>query len=507
MRRQHEGGVLDRAALTWLDAALALGFGAGALMLYALTWRASLFDDGEVFSHYFVASDRQVWYHVVYLPAARALHALLSPLASADHLLGLKALSALSAALGLAATFVAARALGCARSGSALAVALLSLSPCLWFFGTTIELHATHFASVSLAVAGTLVARRWPFAAHLALTALLFPLLYLTHNSGAIYGLGFVALFGLARARAGAPVPWARLLFVVGPVLLGALLLVIATCNAARGLGFGLGLGGTFAYIDAWHGERTADLAFLRAELLLAQAWLWVPVLGALLARRVPRAELLTWLLAAAPVAGFFLWFAFPSRGGYFSGVACFLALIAARAPLPRAALVLSVGASVLLGAQAWTGWRELAAYEARFAAAEDDGERARAVQIALAPRLGARRAALLAFEPRARPIQLALPGFVEIPLHHLVAGFLGPPVDPDGLARQLFTQVEEYLRSGGWLVCYERMADTTRAAWPAPVRELIEGFEARLAARFTVEPLHAGGRVFWRLELFPEPR
>lgn len=483
------------------DATLALALCIGALFLYGLGFRASLFDDGEVFAHFFVASDTQVWYHVVYLPAARALHALLAPFGSADHLLGLKALSVVSAALGLACTFLAARSLGCARPAALLATLALALSPCLWFFGTTIELHATHFASVALAAWGILAARRWPFAVHLGLAALLFPLLYLTHNSGAIYGFGYVALFALARMRGGERPSPARTLFVVGPVMLAVLVLVIAGCNAWRGLGFTLGLGGTFAYIDAWHAGRAVDLAFLRDELLIAEGALWALVLLALLARAVPPLELLTALLAALPVAGFFLWFAFPSRGGYFSGVAFFLALLAARAPLPRAPLALGGAALLLLGAQGWLGARELRSYEARFAAADDGGERARAVRVALGPRLGAKRAALLAFEPRLRPIQLDLRACVEIPLHHRVPAFLGPPVDARGFAGAVLDQVDEHLASGEWLVCYERMADESLAAWPAPVRELIQGFETELRRRFRVEELHVEGREFWHLE------
>ncbi|MBL8898815.1 MAG: hypothetical protein JNM84_14345 [Planctomycetes bacterium] len=494
----------DRAGLA--DFALGLLIFVGALLLYGLGFRASLFDDGEVFSHYFVASDTQVWYHVVYLPAARVLHALLEPLGSTDHLLGLKALSVVSAALGLACTFAAARALGCARASALLATLGLALSPCLWFFGTTIELHATHFASVALAAAGILAARRWPFAAHLALAALLFPLLYLTHNSGAIYGLGFVALFAVARVRAGERFSLPRTLFIVGPTLLAVLLVVIAGCNAWRSLGWSLGLGGTFAYIDAWHADRVVDLAFLREELLLAQGVLWLLLLVALLARAVPREELLVALLAALPVAGFFLWFAFPSRGGYFSGVAFFLALLAARAPLPRASLGAGLAAALLLGAQGWLGARELQRYEERFASADDGGERARAVRVALGPRLGAKRAALLAFEPRLRPIQLDLRGCVEIPLHHRVPAFLKPPIDAAGFSGAVLRQVEEHLASGDWLVCYERMADESLAAWPANVRELIQGFEGEVRARFAVEELLVEGRGFWRLELRSPP-
>ncbi|MBK9384653.1 MAG: hypothetical protein IPN34_07520 [Planctomycetes bacterium] len=488
------------------DAALALLLFVGALLLYGCGFRASLFDDGEVFSHYFVASDSQVWYHVVYLPAARALHALLAPLGSADHLLGLKALSVASAALGLACTFAASRSLGCARGPALVATLCLALSPCLWFFATTIELHATHFASVAFAAAGILAARRWPFAAHLALAALLFPLLYLTHNSGAIYGLGYVALFALARVRGGERFSLARTLFVVGPVLLASLLLVIASCNAWRSLGWTLGLGGTFAYIDSWHAGRAVDLVFLRDELLIAEGALWLLLLRALLARAVPKEELLAALLAALPVAGFFLWFAFPSRGGYFSGIAFFLALLAARCPWPRAPLGAGLVAALLLGAQGWLGARELQRYEERFASSDDGGERARAVRVALGPRLGAKRAALLAFEPRLRPIQLDLRGCVEIPLHHRVPAFLGPPIDAAGFSGAVLQQVEEHLASGEWLVCYERMADESLAAWPAEVRELIQGFEGEVRARFAVEELRVEERGFWRLELRSPP-
>lgn len=484
----------DPPALGARDFAIAAALALLATLLYGATWRESLFDDGEVFAHYFVSSDRQVWYHVLYLPLARALHPFVP---GGDHLAGLEALSVLSGAVGVGAAYLAARGLGASRSGTLLAAGLLALSPSLWFFATTIELHATHFAAVAVAAAILVLGARLPFAAHLALTAVSFPLLYLTHNSGALFGLGWVLLFAFARARVGRPVPPLRSWFVVAPTLLAALVLAICAANAYQHKGFGLGTGDTFAYVLSFRGEHRPSFAFVAEEIGLAYALLLAAAALALLRREVRLPLLVAILAAAIPVTAFFVWFAFPSRGGYFSGVAFFAFLMAAQVRVEawwRPALALAVLAS--WGGQGALAWQRLRAYEAAHPSAKRDEPRLDAVRSALTPRLADRRGALISLWPVARPIQQDEPRWVEIPLSHGLAVFAGPPPDPQGFSDPVLRQVGEYLASGRWIVAIDVPRRELYA--PDPVADaLIGGFLLRARDRFAVEEVRSGGFLF----------
>src|SRR6185436_16334727 len=100
--------------------------------------------------------------------------------------------------------------------GALVALALLVLAPSLWFFGTTVEIHALHFGCVALVAAVTLLAPWRRPALALALTALAFPLLYWSHQAAFMLGPGWVLLVQYARSRHGTRYSWRALLLGVG---------------------------------------------------------------------------------------------------------------------------------------------------------------------------------------------------------------------------------------------------------------------------------------------------
>ena len=324
MTNGEGAGARDR--LGWNDAAFAALVGIVGFLYFGTQLQTRLTGDGSMLVNYLLLDGGREYPHVLYLPAARAFEDStgLLMLHFANVLVLAKFFSAVCAAVGLAACYGVARAMGAPRSGALLAAATAALTPALTFFGTTVEVHALSFAVGSSGALAVLLApwrRRGPA---LLIAAATLSLLYLTHQPGALLGLAWVGLVGAGAVRAGRPFTVRGLFLGVAPLLLGTTLFTAALTTRHHNV-IGVDLGGTQALLEGW----------------LAALGVAVPLWLVALVRR-PR---LAWtrfvsLAAVLPPLLFMLWWGLSERGGYFmAGLSLTLGVTAAA--LPR-----------------WSGWR-----------------------------------------------------------------------------------------------------------------------------------------------------
>jgi len=383
---------MSHARDRWVALSL-LCLAAGA---YALGFQDWVYGDGPQLIDAFLFL-RNLWMHVLYIPAARVLGLFWW---GADPVDPLRATSILGAAAGVSGTYLLARWFGCEPVRALLAALLAATVPAVTFFATTIEVHALHFGTVALAAwALTRVPWNDPRIA-VALSSALVPLLYLTHKSGVLLAPGWLALALLVRHRAGrAPDVRTALLLGTGIALafLGSLALSSALLPDRNSIG------GTLDFIA--HFQRTAPAGFLHEAVLVGLAALTpLALLGAL---RVSRAELLVLAAFLLPLFGFFCWYGEATRGGYFASAIPFLAVLAARA-LPAG--IGGIGlATVALGLQAFVSARQARDYASEFSW-EDRRARCAAVRSVLGE-----QGTLLSFDPTLQPVTLDLSGVREV--------------------------------------------------------------------------------------------
>jgi hypothetical protein len=216
----------------------------------------------------------------------------------------------------------------------------------------------------------------------LPLTAALMPLLFFTHQSGAFFGPGWMLLVAYASARKGKRLSAPFVVFVVGGVLLAALLCCHLWVNRLRLGVWTLSNELNEAQIAIHPNPHFSRRMFLEGWLF--PLFLLVPaaLLGVVALRR---RALAAWTLALllAPSTLFFLWWGLPERGGYITGVAPFYAVAAALAlRVPR--LPGRAGAIALLALQTAAGYGQVRQWDRGW----DPAERAPAVRAAL-PRGG----------------------------------------------------------------------------------------------------------------------
>ena len=343
------------------DLGIALLLGIASAALYSTTCLGRIYgNDGAMLSDWFAFPERVVhgYHNVLYLPAAWFLQAVLPAglLAPAeDPLAVLEVLSQLCGAIGTAITYLCCRRLGAEPWPSIAGTGLLAVSPALWFFSSAIELHTLHFAVVAACAWTTLVAPwRRPVLATM-LTASVFWLPYLTHQSAPVLGPGWVLLVQCARAR-GAAAFRLFALFLVGVALLLSLAFGHLLVNWLRGFGFVFNVDFVVTVVGGWRREFTPSIVW---EAFLGPLFLLVPpTIAALCLRRVD--HWLRWCgaLFLVPAVGCVLWWGIPERGGYLLGpswvMVVLIATLASR--LPRRVAV--AGALVLLAGQAWAGFR-----------------------------------------------------------------------------------------------------------------------------------------------------
>ncbi|MCZ6596788.1 MAG: glycosyltransferase family 39 protein, partial [Planctomycetota bacterium] len=345
--RSERGHAFDLAVALLL----AVLFGA----LYGLTFQERMLGDGAGLATMY-AHGESFAHHLLYLPACRLVSVVM---AGGDPIAPTRFLSVLAAGLGCSFTWLLTRALGAPRPGALAASLLLGLSPGLWFFGTTVEVHALHFLAVALAAWGVLVAPWERTALALALTCVLFALAFLAHQLVVLLAPGWLLLVHHARARRAEAFPPRTLLLVVAPSLAAAVLAALAISNLARtgSLLFSAEheLGFLAAFQRPWHaGWMWSDGVLPLLFLIPAAAW------AALKAKSSAAHALLALILA--PIA-FLSWWGVPEHGGYALGHAPFLAALAAFAfpsDIRRAALI----AAPLVAVQAFAAHATIAAFD-----------------------------------------------------------------------------------------------------------------------------------------------
>ena len=220
------------------DLAVALAFAVLGSAAFRLGFQDRMLGDGAGLATFYARGDLLA-YHFLYLPACR----LVAPLAAlvpepallggADPIEATRWLSAVAAGLGCAFTWLLARELGAGRRGAAFGTLLVAFSPAVVFFGTTVEVHSLHFATVALGAWLTL-RLPWRHPAALPLAAALYALAFWGHQLALLLGPGWMVLCQLGRRRVGRPWTTRGLLLGVGPTLLAGALVASLLASVLR---------------------------------------------------------------------------------------------------------------------------------------------------------------------------------------------------------------------------------------------------------------------------------
>ena len=158
----------------------------------------------------------QLRMHVAYLPSLALVQALLPGF---GLLVAAKLFSAFCGALGIAAVYLLGRSLGQSRLVACVAATLAGLTPALWFYSTTVEVHTLQFALVGL---GALVVLHSPWhrpSVAISLSGLMLVAAYGAHETSALLGPGWIVLCAFAARRKGAPLSTRQLWSQVAPTL------------------------------------------------------------------------------------------------------------------------------------------------------------------------------------------------------------------------------------------------------------------------------------------------
>jgi hypothetical protein len=388
------------------DAWLALALAVGSGVLYALTQQTRYFGDGPGLVSLHVLGGGERYYNVLYLPACelvqRALF--LEPLDAP------RVLSPLALALGLGLAFLNVRRTGTGRPAAVAALALLACTPAVWFYATTPEVHALHFAFVQLVAFVTWNAPWGRPGLALALVALAFPLLYGSHIASVTLGPGWVLLVQLARSRTHSPFRWRTLLLVVGPVLLAALVMaMVAACWLRYGDLSGFWedqLGDQVELHDVVDEAGVHDQRVTWRDEWLVPMGLLVPLAAA----GYPALRRRAWLLPATATLtlvplGFFLWWNQYERGGYVLASSAFLAVPCAHL-FSRARNAWGLVPVALIVLQALLARRVIDAYDQGWVPAE---------RVAMVREAIGESGLLIETVPHAPDIRCVLPGVREI--------------------------------------------------------------------------------------------
>ncbi|QDU83411.1 hypothetical protein Pla163_05100 [Planctomycetes bacterium Pla163] len=363
----------------------------GVLFVYLATIQDQLWGDGPHLLRLLDWEQRpwwRAWPHWLHTPLAECFGAS-GPfrLPHDNYVLA----SAVPAAVGCGAVFTAARLVGAGRAAAVAAALLVGLAPVLWLFATVLEVHATHFGVVAVAIAASLwAAPRTGPRAFLAVHAGLFLVVAASHLT-ALTLVPIWALLGwFARWRGAADREPVRAATLVRACLPHGLL---ACLGFAAAMGVAQLVFYRFATDDAEAVSNIAEMiadsvepiswAYLRDDWVEPLAWLLPPLLFALAGLLVPssRARLTSdargwWLvtfLGGAPLFVFYALWALPNDGGYAAGWLPFAGVAAALVPglfgSAVAARVVAFAALVLVGLQALAGWSEVHANAERFEA------------------------------------------------------------------------------------------------------------------------------------------
>ncbi len=456
------------------DSLVALGLFVGFALLYRLTAQERFANDGPQLATVFVQVPDAIHWQVLYLPLARLLSHLV---AWGDPFEPLRVLNALGGGVGVAACYLLARGFGAERRFALAAALLVAVSRHAWFFGTSVEVHALHFGMVGLCACGTLFAPWKRPGIGLAVAALFFPLTWTTHGTAVFLGPGWVLLCAHARARVAEPFRVRTLLFVVGPVLLAALLAVVFWVK--RLWSAGGGAADLEWSIILGYAEHTDRLRFLwdgsgrPLGILLAAV-----VIGLVVRSR----GVLAIAALIFPGTAFLLWWGVPEEGGYFLGHAPFHAVLAAAAfkHVAPKSMILVPGALFLQLASSWAGLHH---FDSRF----DPADRVALVREHLGE---TGLVGKLAYQ--APDVGIWLPGVDEVDLTGRLLESYRADIAPDELAELVAPTIENALAAGP--VALD--VSYTGESWSLAGEEFpayVDDFVAALLARFEVERVTRG--------------
>ncbi|HEX6812531.1 MAG TPA: hypothetical protein VF384_12975 [Planctomycetota bacterium] len=364
------------------DCAIALLLAVAVAALHSATSFGRLYGiDGKFLSEWTADPEHADWrYHnTLYLPAARLCAALLPRglLAAADDPLAVgKSLSALAAAVGAACSYLCCRLLGSKRLAGVAGTALIAVSPGVWFFGSAIEVHAQHFATVAFCALVTLLLpwRRPVLATALAATVFVIPCL--SHQTAPLLAPGWILLIQCARRRVGPPFSPAVLL-AVGAAVLVAVGIGHVLVQWRRNLGLGMDPGGLAQLVSvSYHGFRPG----LVWSEVLAPQFLCMPIaIVACCWRTID-----PWLRACASltltslIAGV-MWWGVAEDGGYLLGASFLLAALAASLWSVLPGRIAMATAVLAIGAQAFAGFCRVRDFDAAGFQIDDRAARVKA--------------------------------------------------------------------------------------------------------------------------------
>jgi hypothetical protein len=447
-----------------------------ALLIYAATPDDVGHGDEQLFlsalSHGHVGGG----YHLAYLPLVGVLVDLGLPPEAA-----LLWFSHAAGAVAVATGYVVARSVGAARGEALLLASALALTPSVWFCARSREVHAFQLASVLLALAVALRARRASWKLPWLICS--FSLALISHPVNAL-GLGLLVL--VARPRS-----WVRGLTLLATLLIPLGMAMLALHSMGDALRERLprvgSSGGLLTAIGGWLAVCLEYRpAFALAD-VLEHAWLdwiwpqalWVPAAGlAVLASPAPRrAEALAWWLAIAPA---FLILPALLRvrefGGYFAlplGLAL-LCVAGLAVPSERRAPIRALRAALamFLGMQAFSGVRSIDLYE-RLGSDSALEELARSIALSSAQPV----VVLTCTQPRTNRLS-RVSGLVPIDLRWTLDDALRAARE-DQIA-SITSTIEQLLATGHRVVCDGAIFETR-----APTLELLPLFLEELERRF----------------------
>jgi hypothetical protein len=492
---------------------------AGLLLLLAagLYWSTRqewLWNDGFGLVARLAWSPEAIWPHPGYLPTVRALGWLWP---TSWPYAALLAASWLPGAALVAGLYLLART-RLERGPAALLCLALMLSPLLWFFATTIEVHALHGAAVALGL-GLLLVLPWrsPRLA-LALAALCFVPAAATHLMAVLLIPGWLAL-SLWLAQTQGPgvrrAPFAGLLAALFTIEL--LVLWNSDADWWRASDWPAGTqAGALAPLHALSGiwaqiQRDAQplrLAWLKEDLLSPLGWVYGPLLWLLVlagmaracGRGVAGASTRPWLWLVLPLLVVTAVWGVPNRGGYLMGVLPGLLVLAAQgyAELSARTRWLPALAPLCLLSSGWPAHGEVLAWRETYDQ-EDRQERARAAAEALGG-----RGLLVSLDPRHQPIGFDQAGILEFQAaEQFIDGFQAG-LSPEPLAERISSEIEHLYGTG-----FDSVAIDARwfgTAVPPELEAYVRAFNHALRARFELRPIASPTWPLLRIEgLRPE--
>lgn len=227
-------------------------------------------------------------------------------------------------------TYLIARCTGAPALPAILACCLLATTPAVWFFSTTIEVHALHGAVVALA-ALVCVSRHWrrpvvdTWVAGAATT-----LVFASHQSGALLQGAFAVAAYVSWRAADSALGTLRSVKVIAPAFTVALV-----CGVAIGRSWAADMtsvhqGGLLAFL--LESRQPMDLAEVAAMWIPTLALLWVVILAPLCEPDTRRRYGLLAVAAFTPLLVFFTLQGVPERGAYAFGFLPFVTAVGARA-------------------------------------------------------------------------------------------------------------------------------------------------------------------------------